>query len=185
MTTVPADETYVSVDVETAGPYPGEYSLLSIGACLVEEPGQAFYVELQPVNDNAVPEALAVCHLSLEELRARGAPPLDAMAQFAAWVESVTPPGTRPLFVAFNAPFDWMFVNDYFHRFLGQNPFGHHALDMKAYYMGQTGGRWADTSLHRIMAQYGGTRTLTHHALQDALDQAELFRRMLDGRRDA
>ena len=66
------------------------------------------------------------------------------MTRFAAWLESVTPPGARPVFVAFNAPFDWMFVNDYFHRFLGQNPFGHNALDMKAYYMGQSGGRWAD-----------------------------------------
>ncbi|MFL1482375.1 3'-5' exonuclease, partial [Pseudomonas grimontii] len=26
------DELYVSVDVETSGPIPGEYSLLSIGA---------------------------------------------------------------------------------------------------------------------------------------------------------
>ena len=184
MTTVPAGETYVSVDVETAGPCPGLYSLLSIGACLVDEPGQAFYVELQPVNDQVVPEALAVCRLSLEELRERGVPPPEAMTQFAAWLESVTPPGERPVFVAFNAPFDWMFVHDYFHRFLGQNPFGHTALDMKAYYMGQTRGRWADTSLHRIMAGFGSTRTLTHHALQDALDQAELFRRMIDVKRE-
>ncbi len=28
-------------------------------------------------------------------------------------------------FVAFNASFDWMFVKDYFHRFLGRNTFGH------------------------------------------------------------
>lgn len=29
-------EVFVSVDIETAGPIPGEYSLLSIGACDVD-----------------------------------------------------------------------------------------------------------------------------------------------------
>ena len=29
------DETYISVDIETAGPNPSQYSLLSIGACSV------------------------------------------------------------------------------------------------------------------------------------------------------
>jgi hypothetical protein len=36
-------EAYVSVDVETAGPYPGQYSMLSIGACLVADRQRTFY----------------------------------------------------------------------------------------------------------------------------------------------
>jgi len=39
------DELYVSVDVETSGPIPGEYSLLSIGACLVDQPATSIYLE--------------------------------------------------------------------------------------------------------------------------------------------
>ena len=35
-------EIFVSVDVETAGPIPGEYSLLSIGACDVDNEGRTF-----------------------------------------------------------------------------------------------------------------------------------------------
>ena len=35
-------EIFVSVDVETAGPIPGEYSLLAIGACAVYEPHLTF-----------------------------------------------------------------------------------------------------------------------------------------------
>ena len=31
-------EVFLSVDVETAGPIPGEYSLLTIGACNIEDP---------------------------------------------------------------------------------------------------------------------------------------------------
>jgi ribonuclease T len=171
-------ETFISVDIEAAGPNPGRYSLLSIGACLVEDHANGFYVELQPVSDDVIPEALAVSGLSMEALRQDGRPPEDAMTEFADWVGRVVPAGSEPVFVGFNAPFDWMFVNEWFHRFLGHNPFGHRALDIKAYAMGREGGAFADTSLAGLVARYGGTPTLTHHALEDARVQADLFARM-------
>jgi len=173
-------EAYVSVDVETAGPNPGLYSLLSIGACLVSDPQRTFYVELQPVNDDALPEALVVSGLSLAELAEHGLPPAEALARFETWLANEIPPDQRPIFVAFNAPFDWMFVSDYFHRFLGRNPFGHAALDVKAFYMGLTGVRWSETGMSHVAARYLGGRTLIHHALRDAQDQAELFQKMMD-----
>jgi DNA polymerase III epsilon subunit-like protein len=172
-------EAYVSVDIEAAGPSPGQYSLLSIGACLVSDPQRTFYAELQPVNDNALPEAMAVSGLSLEQLVENGLPPAEAMARFEAWLGGAVASDREPIFVAFNAPFDWMFVCDYFHRFLGRNPFGYKALDVKAFYMGLTGVPWAETSMRRVAARYLGDRQLTHHALRDAQDQAVLFRRML------
>jgi DNA polymerase III epsilon subunit-like protein len=171
-------ETFVSVDIEAAGPNPSRYSLLAIGACLVADPDAGFYVELQPTSDDALPSALAVSGLSMEELRQRGQPPADAMADFAAWIERVTPPGSLPVFVGFNAPFDWMFVNDQFHEHLGRNPFGHVAVDIKSYAMGRDGGSFADTSLARLVARYGGTPNLSHHALEDARVQADLFARL-------
>ena len=173
---------YVSVDVEASGPSPGRYSLLAIGACLVVDPGYGFYVELKPMPGAlARPEALAVSGLALEELAERGLSPEEAMARFEAWLQQVVPPSERmrPVFVAFNAPFDWMFVADYFHRFLDRNPFGHTALDMKAFYMGLTGVEWDDTRMPRIAAHYPDIRPLSHHALRDAQDQAALFRKML------
>ncbi len=172
-------DTYVSVDVETSGPNPGDYSLLSIGACLVFDPQRAFYVELQPVNQNATGEALTVSHLSLEELAVRGREPTEAMASFESWLEAESPPGAQPVFVAFNAGFDWMFVNEYFYRFLGRNPFGYAALDIKSFYMGLAGVPWAETSMRYVAARYLGDHQLAHHALQDAQDQAELFQKML------
>ena len=172
-------EAYVSVDVETAGPNPSQYSLLSIGACLVADIRRTFYVELQPLNRNFTPEALAVSRLSLEELADRGLPPAKAMARFEAWLAAEVRPDRQPVFVAFNAPFDWMFVSDYFHRFLGHNPFGHAALDLKAFYMGLTGVRWSEMTMRYVAARYLNDRKLTHHALRDAQDQAELFQKML------
>ncbi len=141
------EECFISVDVETAGPYPGEYALLSIGACLVADPEQSFYVELKPTTMNATEEALALTGFSLEALAGSGVPPEEAMQRFEAWLNEAGHTDKKPVFVAFNAAFDWMFVNSYFHRYLGRNPFGHAALDMKAFFMGLTGSRWAARSL--------------------------------------
>ena len=135
-------EPYVSVDVETAGPNPSQYSLLSIGACLVSRPAVTFYVELQPLTPDTVPSALAVHGLSLERLSREGLGPREAMQRLADWL-AASLAGVQPVFVGFNAPFDWMFVNDYFHRFLGHNPFGHSALDIKAFYMGLHAVPWS------------------------------------------
>jgi len=172
------DPHYISVDVETAGPNPSQYSLLTIGACTLTDHPSSFYVELKPVNMHFVPEALAISRLSMERLAERGLEPAEAMRNFEAWLKAETPEGQKPLLLAFNAPFDWMFVNDYFHRYLGRNPFGHTALDIKAFYMGLTGVSWDETSMRYISQIYLGDRQLTHHALRDAMDQAEIFRKM-------
>ena len=177
---MPNKETYISVDVESAGPNPGQYAMLSIGACTVTEPVETFYVEIQPDREAFSPEALEVSGLSLEKLQENGVPPEQAMERFGDWVKQVTPENSRPVFVAFNAPFDWMFVNDYFHRYLGHNPFGHSALDMKAFFMGMQGVRWGETGFEKVTEYFDIDHPLTHNALQDALDQAELFRKMLE-----
>jgi len=172
-------ETFISVDVETAGPIPGQFALLSIGACLVEDPSTTFYVELHPDRAEVSSEAMAVHGLSLEALKISATAPAQAMQAFADWVKWVSPEGSRPVFVAFNAPFDWMFIHDYFYRYLGENPFGHSALDIKAYFMGQTGAAWGQTSLNHIASRFMEERHLSHNALMDAQDQAEIFRLIL------
>ena len=60
---LPDNETYISVDIETAGPNPGQYAMLSIGACTVTEPVETFYVEIQPDQEAFSPEALQVSGL--------------------------------------------------------------------------------------------------------------------------
>lgn len=172
-------ETFFSIDVETSGPNPGQYSLLALGACTVFEPQETFYVEIQPVGQLYTAEALRISNLDMQQLRLNGQPPQEAMRRFGEWATKVAGRGTRPVFVALNAPFDWMFVNDYFHRFVGRNPFGHSALDIKALYMGLTGADWQDTHLSAMAERYQLDLELTHNALQDALDQAKVFRRVL------
>src|SRR5438270_12936358 len=100
-------EMYVSVDVEAAGPIPGEFSLLSIGACAVDDASRTFACELRPINNNADPNALRVAGLSLETLAATGLVPQEAMARFADWAEALVEDDEKLIFVGFNAPFDW------------------------------------------------------------------------------
>lgn len=169
-------EVFVSVDVETSGPIPGEYSLLSIGACDVDDESRTFACELKPLNGNADPKAMEVTGLSLEELEQIGLAPEAAMERFGEWLNGWVLADDLLVFVGFNAPFDWSFVNYYFHRFAGKNPFGFAALDIKAYYMGATGCGWADTRSSRIAATLHPQRSGRHKALDDALYQAELFR---------
>jgi ribonuclease T len=173
-------ETLISVDVETGGATPGDYALLSIGACLVDDPETTFYVELKPEDKRTTLEALEVSKLSLDILQTMGVPPAEAMPQFAAWVAEVVPEGHRAVFVGFNAGFDWMFVADYFERYVGRNPFGHSPLDIKAFAMGRLGSTWAETSMKVLGPKYLSGRPLAHHALSDAQDQAALFRALHD-----
>ncbi|HKZ43754.1 MAG TPA: 3'-5' exonuclease [Anaerolineales bacterium] len=172
-------KSYISIDVETSGPNPGQYSMLSIGACTLTEPRQTFYIELKPDKAGFRQDALAISGLSMETLANDGTPPKESMQKLADWLKEVIPEEERPLFVAFNAPFDWMFINDYFMRYLGFNPFGHAALDIKSYFMGQEKVKWSQTSMRYISDHLDGNGPLSHNALQDAIDQAKLFEKML------
>lgn len=171
---------FIVIDVETAGPTPGQYSLLTIGACTPGERPNTFYVEIKPINDRITPEAYAVHHLDLKRLAERGLSPVEAMTSFENWLKTTTPEGKKPVFVAYNAPFNWMFINEYFQRFLGRNPFGHSSLDVKSMFAGLTGIPWNEISLNMVRQRYLGGREVTHHSLRDALDLAEIFSKMLE-----
>lgn len=169
-------EVFISVDVETSGPIPGEFSLLTIGACDAYRPDLAFECALKPITLNADPKALEVTGLSLDELSRIGLAPEVAMQRFKEWIVSVLDDDGTPVFVGFNAPFDWSFVNYYFWRYLGGNPFGFAALDIKSMYMGAKKTSWSETRSSSIKKAVGAQNEGTHKALDDAKFQAELFR---------
>lgn len=175
-------ERYISVDIEASGPIPGKYSMLSIGACAVDDVEESFYTELRPINDRYVSEAIDVSGLSLSRLREHGADPAQAMSSLRDWVKDVS--GLRsPVFVGFNAGFDWAFVNWYFHEFLRENPFGIGGIDIKAYYMGFAGGEWAETTSSKLPDWLQPSRPQTHNALDDARAQGEIFGKLLGAQR--
>jgi len=170
-------ELYISVDIEAAGPVPSVFSMLSLGAVIVDDPKKTFYIELKPVNDKFVPDAMKVVGRTLQDFAKNGRDPREAMTAFRDWLVSVAK-AAKPVFVGFNATFDWAFVNFYFHEYLGENPFGFGGIDIKSYYMGMTGCAWEDTRSSRIRSELKGPSPHTHNALDDAVEQAEMFKRM-------
>lgn len=170
---------FVSVDVEASGCIPEEYSLLSIGACVLDNPQNSFYIEVKPINENFTTSAIKVTGDLYKRCKVEGYEPLEAMKRFADWLASLN---DRVSMVGFNAVFDWQFINYYFIKYLGYNPLGINALDMKAYYMGMANCKWYETTKKRIKGANPYFKTQhphTHNALDDAVEQAELFRKML------
>ncbi|QHP79829.1 3'-5' exonuclease [Pectobacterium odoriferum] len=169
-------EVFISVDIETSGPIVGEHSMLTLGACLAYKPDVSFSIMLKPISDRFVAEALEVSDLTLAETKKKGVSPAEAMTKFSEWIEGTLTEGCKPVFVGLNAPFDWGFVNFYFLKYLGKNPFGFTALDIKALFMGVTGCSWGDTRSSAIDAIVKPSKQGDHNALHDAQYQAELFR---------
>jgi ribonuclease T len=77
-----------------------------------------------------------------------------------------------------NAAFDWAFVNYYFQHYLDENPFGFGGIDIKSYFMGMSGRTWDNVRSSRIPSNFKGSASHTHNALDDAIEQGEMFRRM-------
>lgn len=181
---------YISVDIEADGPIPGPYSLLSLGAAVAgvqdadgftaADPEQhTFYRELRPISEEFVPEALAVSGLDRERLSREGAEPDVAMAEFTDWVREVSA-GAQPVMCGYPAPYDWMFLYWYLIRFTGSSPFGHSGcMDMKTLYATKAGVPLRAVAKGMMPRHLLSERRHTHHALDDAIEQADLFARLM------
>jgi hypothetical protein len=156
--------TYVMVDVEADGPAPGDYSMIALGAIIVEEAlDRSFYGRLKPVSDKWVPAALAVSGFSREDTLGFD-DAKSVMEAFASWLaDSIK---GRPMFVSDNNGFDWQFVNWYFWHFTGGNPFGHSSTNLGSLYKGLV----KDTSQN--FKRLRKTRH-THNPVDDAKGNAE------------
>jgi len=176
-----SDEALVSVDIEASGPSPSTGSMLSIGACLVDDPAVGIYIEIKPLADRGWSNDAARVHgLDRQRLEANGIEPAGAMRLLADWLAEACG-DRRPIFVGFNSPFDWMFVADYMWRYLGRNPFGISALDLKSYYMAGEGvARWDETRRLYVDERLGIASDHNHHALDDARGQAALARLLIE-----
>ncbi len=171
-------ERYFSVDIESSGPIPGRYSMLSLGACAVDEPSESFYTEFKPISKDFVPDAMRVSGLDLDQLEIDGRDPAEAMLAFMKWIETAAD-GKKPVFVGFNATYDWQFVNWYFETYCGRNPFGFGGVDIKSYFMGLTGSPWAASNSRKLPPEYQPDVPQTHNALDDAKAQASMFAKMV------
>ena len=155
---------YIMVDIEADGPIPGNYSMIALGAVLVEDGlQQQFYGLLKPISDQYIPQALAVSGFSREETLSFNNPE-HVMKDFAKWIAKVSK--DRPIFISDNNGFDWMFVCWYFHHFTGNNPFGFSSQNLGSLYKGVVKDTFQSFKHLRKTAH-------THNPVDDAKGNAE------------
>ena len=125
---------YIMVDIESDGAIPGDYSMISFGAVLVDDVlDRTFYGKLKPISEKYIPEALAVSGFTREETLTFKEP-TRVMKDFKEWIEKMTK--ERPILISDNNGFDFMFICWYFHHFIGSNPFGHSSQNLGSLYKG-------------------------------------------------
>ncbi len=171
-------ECLISVDIEASGPIPGEFSMLSLGACVIGNRNTKFYVEIKPLNENYRQQALDVCKLSMDALKENGMSPGSAMDSFKEWVKSATGQD-RPVFCSFGT-FDWMFVKWYLVKFGDERLFGPNGCDMKSYYSGMMNVGFFSSRKKDFPSMFKLSGRHTRNALDDALEQAEVFEKFLE-----
>ena len=153
----------IVVDIESDGPIPGDYSMISFGAVIVDELlDKTFYGQLKPVSDNWMPVALKISTHTREETLAFNDPEL-VMTEFKQWISNNSE--GRPLFYSDNNGFDWQFINWYFIHFLGENPFGYSSTNIGSLYKGL---------VKDVFQNFKHLRNIkhSHHPVEDALGNA-------------
>ena len=170
-------QVWLVVDVETDGPAPGLYSMIQLGAVVVRDKGEfeSFEVKFSPLEGAGfVDEALKVTGTTRAETLFYPSPNIG-MLLFKRWLESLVVKEShegrfdvRLVLVSDNLAFDWQFVNYYFHRFCGSNPFGHSGR--------RIGDLWSGFNCdYRKNSEWKSMRRTshTHNPVDDAKGNAE------------
>lgn len=162
---------WIMVDVESDGPAPGLFSMVSLGAVMVDRDGckNRFFGQLRPISDRWVPQALAVSGYTREETL-KFPDPAQTMSCFKDWLASIT---GKPVFISDNNGFDWQFINWYFHNFCSANPFGFSSTNLGSLYKG---------CVKSFFLNFKHLRSTkhTHHPVDDALGNAQAFLKIID-----
>lgn len=195
MTVKRSIDAYFSADVETDGPIPGRFSMLSFGLVYAgefdghqfhrpHEFNDIFYTEIQPISEEFENEALAVNKLDREKIKHSGKAPEIAMRDAAHWVEKISA-GRNPVLVAYPLAFDWTWLYWYFSAFTSKgSPFGYsQCYDLKTAFATKAELPISLSGRSRLPTAIKSTRPHTHHAIDDAVEQAEIFANIFEWKR--
>ncbi len=178
-------DLYFSTDIEADGPIPGPHSMLSFASVAITAEGTtiASYSSNLTLLDGASPhprtaDFWAKNQSAYAATRIAPQPPEIAIPRYVEWVESL--PGS-PVFVAYPATFDFLFMYWYMIRFAGRSPFAHSALDMKTFAWSILKRPFRETTKSNFPRHWFTDKPHTHIASDDALEQAHLFVNMLKG----
>jgi len=176
-------EIYVSTDIEADGPIPGPNSMLSLGSAAFTGDGRmvgTFSANLEVLEGAAGhPDTMAWWkqnQAAWDQTRTQLQNPADAMARYLGWIKAL--PG-KPVFVGYPVAYDFLFVYWYLIKFTGESPFSHSALDIKTFAMAMLGLPYRDSTKRNMPKRWFPQAPHTHVALDDAIEQGQLFCNML------
>ena len=182
--------TYFCLDLEANGPVPGLYDMVSVGVVAVVPNGEGslkigdkLYLEIRPQAPKFDPSAAAIHGLDQDRLHKEGIPRAEACRQLSAWVQRKTIPGTLPVFVGHNAPFDWSFIAWTFAAEEMPNPFGYKGLCTKALATGVLDIHWHDSNKETLQERLNlpaQDNSQRHRADYDAHYQALILIALLN-----
>ena len=166
---------HIILDVESDGPCPGLYNLISFGLVSLGDPTQSFLGAVAPIiDDPGIAAAREVSGVSFETQQTYRAAEL-VMADAAAWLDTIAGAGKRPIFWSDNPAFDWQFWNWYCHKYLGANPAGFSARRIGDLDAGRRG-EPLNTSAFKKRRETAHT----HNPVDDARGNAEALRWILE-----
>lgn len=184
------DTIYFSVDIESDGPIPGPYSMLSFGCVALNEhfneiASMSANLELLP-DASQDPDTMDFWRKNqnaYDATRINVVSPLLAMSNLNQFVTQLT---DRPIFIGYPAAFDWSWINWYSHKFLNTSPFRHSSvLDIKTL-------AWA-SNRKRQNFKYFGKKSFkkswftglkkdhNHIGIDDAREQGIIFGNIMKG----
>ena len=173
-------ETYICLDIETDGPSPGQYSMLSFGSVAFrlnktvlatfernlellpgakQDPKTMHFWENQP-------DAWQACRGNLVS-------PKDAMQEYCAWLKTFPEPRVC---VAHPVGFDFTFIHWYLHEFAGESPFFPAGLDVASYAMAVLDQPFSQSHRPYLPREWIDSGIPQNHkAIDDALGHAMMF----------
>jgi hypothetical protein len=176
-------EIYVSTDIEADGPIPGPHSMLSFGSAAFL--ADKTLIDTYTVNLRELPGAephpasmrwWEKHPEAWKATRTNPRSPEEVMPEYVNWVKSL--PGV-PVFVAYPATYDFMFIYWYLMQYAGESPFSHSALDLKTLAMAIQGTEFRQSTKRNMPSEWFDPIPHTHIALDDAIGQGTLFCNML------
>lgn len=173
------EEIYISADIEADGPYPIDYSMLSLGAVAFDKTGKElgyFSVNLETLpNASQHPDTMnwwATQQEAWDICRKDLVAPDKAMKDFASWVNTFN---AKPVLVGYPAAYDMMFIYSYLMKFVGSSPFSHSALDIKTMASIAMKCDYRDATKRNMPKSWHSKIPHDHVSVNDARGQGHLF----------
>lgn len=179
------DDIFISIDVETFGPCPGQHPMVQLGAAAFNIDGKVigtWEANLREDIWKCDPETMdwwdkSANRQAFQSLFENVRHPGDVMPDFLDWVR-ITCLGKQPVVVAYPAGFDFSFLHFYLLYYAGTlRPLSFSCIDIKTYVMAAL----KNTSYRQTVKKkfprewFHPNLKHTHNAFDDALEQGFMF----------